>query len=65
MADEKKTILDTFRESLKDAIVIVKELANHCESFSDAVSIMELASENDGQLRMLVSLMNPKQQGRK
>lgn len=46
-----------FRDSLKDLLVIVPKLIPFCGNINDLVSMVQLALENDGQLRLLMSLV--------
>lgn len=51
-----------FREALKDVVAVVEKLAPYCQSFDDLVSMVKLAVENDGQLRLLMKTLHPNQQ---
>lgn len=50
---------DIFRDSLRDAIVLVTKLAPVCPNVEDLVGLMKLATENDGQLRLLMDKVIP------
>lgn len=43
-----------FRESLKDATVIIEKLAPHVASVEELVAVLRLAQENDTQLRLVL-----------
>lgn len=47
----------SFRESLKDLIIIVEKLAPYCQSLEDLVGVASLALENDGQAKMIMMLV--------
>ncbi len=53
-----------FRESLTDLVAIGEALGEHCESVSDLVQIAHLATTNDGQLKILMSLVATQKQAR-
>ena len=50
----------SFRESLKDLIVIVEKLAPYCQNIEDLVGMAQLALDNDGQLRLLMKQVTSK-----
>lgn len=56
MADQKTTE-DSFRESLKDLVTITQKLNHYCESTSDLTAMVNLALDNDSQLRLLMSIV--------
>lgn len=56
MADVKPDPEDGFREALKDVVMVLQRLSPHCRSLADAVSVCQVALENDSQLRLLMSL---------
>lgn len=49
-----------FRESLKDLAVIAQKLMPFCATIEEMLSIIQLAIENDGQLRLLMNLVTKK-----
>jgi hypothetical protein len=54
---EKPTEMDLFRESLADVHRAVIRLKPYCQTFEDLEGILELASVNDAQLRILAEKM--------
>lgn len=57
---EQKAATDSFRESLKDVVTIAEKLAPYCQTIDDLVSMANLALENDGQLKLLMSIVASK-----
>lgn len=51
---------DLLRESLRDLIVVLEKLNDVCESCSDLKGMLELAVENEGQLRLLFAKITGK-----
>lgn len=47
---------EQFRESLKDALVILKSLAPYCTSFDDLAFMVETGTVSDGQMRLLMEM---------
>jgi hypothetical protein len=60
MAENKMTPEESFRESLKDVIVVAQMLASHCQTIEELIGMAELALENDGQLRLLMTTVMKK-----
>lgn len=56
MAD-KADLMQSFRSSLEDVITIAEKLTPLCETVSDLVGMVRLATENDGQLKLLYELV--------
>lgn len=55
MADSPKmTVEENFRASLKDVLGIIEKLSPICQSTSDLAGMVQLALENDAQLRLLI-----------
>ncbi len=48
---------EQFRESLRDVVLVGEKLASHCGSVDEFLGVCKLALDNDGQLRLLYSLM--------
>lgn len=46
---------ESFRSSLNDLIVLADKLSTHCKSVGDLIGMAKLATENDGQLRLLMA----------
>jgi hypothetical protein len=63
MNDQKVSVEDKFRESLRDAGTVIHKLSNICVTFDEALGMIHLALENDGQLRLLMASILP--QGKK
>lgn len=63
MANDIRITEDAFRESLKDVVAVLSKLSAHCRTVEEIASMCQLATENDGQLRLLLMLMT--QQARK
>ncbi len=59
-ATTHKELEDAFRESLRDSAVIIDTLAEHCSGFADMIGMIQLGAQNDGQLRMIMSIVNEK-----
>lgn len=57
--NDKISVEDGFRESLKDVVTICEKLSASCQSTSDLTEMLKLALENDGQLRLILSMMTP------
>lgn len=64
MVEQKTSTEDPFRESLKDAAVVVERLAPLCSSFEEMVQIIRLAvgtddlPANDAQLRLIIKAVS-------
>ena len=64
MAEQPVTqaqVEESFRDSLRDLIVVVKKLAPHCNSLEDLLGMAELALTNNGQLHFIMSEVQPRQ----
>jgi hypothetical protein len=53
MAD-KQNELEVFKDGLEDLIVVLTALAPLCEKTTDLISVLRLATENDGQSKLLM-----------
>lgn len=60
--DHKKSTEEQFRSSLDDVLEISKKLSNICQTPAQMCEMIELALNNDGQLRLLMAVVF---QGRK
>lgn len=60
MAEQKASAEESFRESLKDVVTIAEKLTPYCQTIDDLVSMANLALENDGQLRLIMSIVASK-----
>ncbi len=58
-AKEQKsaTAEESFRESLKDLLVIAQKIGPHCDSVEALIGVCQLAIDNDHQLALLISLV--------
>ena len=57
--DVKLSQEDELREGLKDVLIILEKIAPKCSNFQELSEILNVALSNDGQLRMLLTLINP------
>ncbi len=48
---------ESFRSSLRDLVVIADKLAPHCKTVDELVAMVNHGIENEGQTRLLMSLM--------
>lgn len=60
MGETKKSVEESFRESLEDVIAIAEKMGTHCKSTSDLTNMLKLALENDGQLSLILSIVQGK-----
>jgi hypothetical protein len=51
----------SFRNSVSDAIPLIKALSRHCRTVDDVVKMLELALVSDGQLHMIIEAVAPLQ----
>ena len=56
MGTEKLSTEEAFRDNLKDLLAFARKLGPLFDSVPDMVRIMELAVEDDAQLRLLLKL---------
>ena len=49
--------LDGFRESLKDVVAVAQKLNSHVSSVGQLIEVCDLATQHDGQLALLYSLL--------
>lgn len=45
-----------YRASLEDVVAVMSKLNQYCNSIDEAIAVVTLACENDGQLQILMSL---------
>lgn len=57
MTDPKLTPEEKFRSSLQDVAAITERLSSVCKTPEEMVSVINLAMENDAQLRILMKLV--------
>lgn len=50
-----------FRGALQDVLETTRKLAPYCNSVDDLIDMLELALTNDGQLRMVMGKIIPRQ----
>ena len=50
-----------FRGALQDVLETTRKLAPYCNSVDDLIDMLELALTNDGQLRMVIGKIIPRQ----
>lgn len=55
--DTRQSAEDQFRGELKDAAVLIAKLEPYCKTIEELLSVVNLAVENDGQLRLLMPLV--------
>lgn len=60
MNDAKVSQEDKFRSSLEDVAVIVRKLSAVCLTPEEMAQMVELAQTNDGQLRVLMLMVQAK-----
>lgn len=62
MADKatQEEIEQGFRSALTDLIAIAEKLTPYCKTTLEMVDMAKHALDNDGQLRLLLSLLNAK-----
>lgn len=51
---------DNYRSSLQDVIVVAQKLSPYCKTVDELLSMVQLALENDGQLRLLITITTQK-----
>ena len=57
----KQTELEgNYRSSLQDVIVVAQKLSPYCKTVDELLSMVQLALENDGQLRLLITITTQK-----
>ena len=57
MNDQKPTADEPFRESLLDVITICRKLEPYCSDVEMLIGMLQLATENLGQLRLLMAVV--------
>ena len=57
MGEPKQTQEDQFRDELKTVAVIIAKLEPYCKTLDDLLSVINLAVENDGQMRLLMPVV--------
>lgn len=57
---QEQAIEQSFRSSLDDTISVLEGLAPLCEDIPEMVKMLELAINNDAQLRLIMSHLAPK-----
>ena len=50
----------SFRGSVEDMLVIMERLVPQCDSLEDLTAMLELATQNNSQLRLLMRQVSPK-----
>ena len=60
MTESKPSAEDGFRDSLKDVLVVADKLSLSCLSVEEMIGMVQLALENDGQLRLLMAMVAQK-----
>lgn len=53
----QEEIENSFRSSLTDLIAVAEKLTPYCQTTGEMIDMAKHAIENDGQLRLLLSLM--------
>lgn len=53
-SDKETEAMDAFRGDLESVLVVIKALSNVCATPAELAGIVQLASTNDGQLRILM-----------
>lgn len=56
---EEEKRLASFRSGLEDVILILEELAPHCESIEGMIGMLQLALKNNSQLNVVYKLVRP------
>ena len=51
---------ENFRESLADLVTICEKLLPYCDDIAELLGMVRLALENDGQLKIIMALMQGK-----
>lgn len=49
--------MESFRSSLEDLLTIADKMIPYCKTTEEIIGMARLATENDGQLRLLMSLI--------
>lgn len=60
MATDKLTQEEAFREHLADLLAIATKMAPLCQTVDELVGVLNLALENDAQVRILIKLASDK-----
>ncbi len=60
MAEAKQTEVDEFRDSLLEVAACLDKLAPFCKTIVEMIDMIKLATESDGQLRLLIAVMQAK-----
>lgn len=53
----KRTVEEEFKDDLLDVITIAEKLAPFCSTVEELIGMAKHALENDGQLRMILTLV--------
>ena len=59
------SVEEGFRESLKDFVTVSKALSPICHSTDELIQIVELALENDGQLKIIMGMVESFSKGKR
>lgn len=60
----EETVEQKFRSALMDALKIVESLGPICQNLDEVASIMRLAEDNDGQLKLIMTAFAKKSGGK-
>lgn len=55
--DQKNSTEASFRSTLEDLLLVATKLSPYCQQTSDLVGMVQLAIDNDGQLKLLIKLV--------
>lgn len=58
MTEEEK--LTKFKSSIEDMIAVVERLNPVCDKTADLLQMLELATTNDGQLKLIIAMVTPR-----
>ena len=57
MGDQRQITDEQLKEGLENLVFLVRALSGHCESTQDLIGMAELALTNDGQFKLLMSVV--------
>ena len=58
--DKQSEVEASFHSSIQDVMVIAQKLLPHCRTVEELIGMVGLALENEGQLRLLMSVVSQK-----
>ncbi len=55
--EKQESVEESFKSTIEDLVLISTKLKPFCESIQDLIGMLNLALENNGQLKLLINLV--------